>query len=138
MYFRFLLGFIIAAILSGCITQADQQQQAEQILNKLHTAIQQQQWDTATKLFNPEFFKTEPKTHWQNHLKEIQNSLGKMTAFSIVSQTKDPRFAGDFYIYIVSVKHEHGFSHETVTIFKSLDDQPMMVSGYQIKAQANQ
>lgn len=137
MQIHLRLIFITLFLLSGCITQADQQQEADKIISKLHQAIQQKQWDTATQLFNPDFFKTESKQQWQRHLNSLQNKLGKITGFHISSKSKDPRFGGDFYIYIISVRHEHGFSHETVTIFKSLDDKPLAISGYLIKAQRN-
>lgn len=131
------LIFTTLILLSGCVTQADQQQEADKIISKLHQAIQQKQWDTATQLFNPDFFKTGSKQQWQRHLNSLQNKLGKITDFHISSKSKDPRFGGDFYIYITSVRHEHGFSHETVTVFKSLDDKPLAISGYLIKAAGN-
>lgn len=137
MHTRIALTFISLFFLSGCITQADQQQEADQIIHKLHQAIQQKNWDAATQLFNPSFFKTEPKKHWQQQFNALQSKLGAITSFHTVSKSKDPRFGGDFYIYIISVRHEHGFSHETVTIFKSLDDRPLAVAGYLIKAQKN-
>jgi len=137
MYTHLRLIFITLFLLSGCITQADQQQEADQIINKLHQAIQQKQWNVATQLFNPDFFKTEPKQHWQQQFALLQDKLGAITGFHTASKSKDPRFGGDFYIYIISVRHEHGFSHETVTLFKSLDDKPLAISGYQIRAQRN-
>jgi len=135
---RLYLTLITILCLSGCLTQADQQQQADQLINKLHQAIQTKQWDAATKLFDASFFKTEPKAHWQQQFVLLQKELGNITDFHIVSKSKDPRFGGDFYIYIVSVRHTHGFSNETVTIVKSLDDKPIIVAGYQIKKQRNQ
>jgi len=137
MHTRFHLILITLFFLSGCITQADQQQQADKIVSEFHHAIQKSQWDTAAKLFNPAFFKTEPKKHWQQQFTLLQKKLGKITDFHTVSMSKDPRFGGDFYIYIISVRHEHGFSHETITIFKSLDEKPLSIAGYQIKAQRN-
>jgi len=137
MHTRFYLIFATLFLLSGCLTQADQQQEADQIINKLHQAIQEKQWDTAAQLFNPDFFKTESKRHWQQKLNTLQSKLGKIINFQIVSKSKDPRFGGDFYIYITSIRHEHGFSHETVTIIKSLDDKPLAIAGYLIKAQKN-
>jgi len=135
MHTRFYLILITLLFLPGCLTQADQQQQADQIINTFHQAIQQKQWDTARNLFDPAFFKTEPKIHWQQQFTLLQKELGEITDFHTVSKSKDPRFGGDFYIYIISVRHKHGFSHETITIFKSLDDKPLSIAGYQIKAQ---
>jgi len=137
MHIHLKLIFISLFFLSSCLTQADQQQQADQIIKQLHQSIEQQQWDTATALFEPSFFKSESKKHWQKHLSSLQSSLGKIISFHTVSKSKDPRFGGDFYIYIISIRHKHGFSHETVTIVKSLDDKPLSIVGYQVKAQKN-
>jgi len=137
MLTRFYIIFAALFLLSGCLTQADQQQEADQLVNKLHQSIQQKKWDVAEQLFNPKFFKTESKRHWQQKLNTLQSKLGKIISFQIVSKSKDPRFSGDFYIYITSIRHEHGFSHETITIIKSLDDKPLAISGYLIKAQKN-
>jgi len=137
MHTRFYLTLIILFLLTGCLTQANQQQQADQIIHKFHQAIQQKQWDKAIQFFNPDFFKNEPEKRWQQHYSQLEKKLGKIISFHIASKSKDPRFGGDFYIYIVSVRHEHGFSHETVTIIKGLDDTPLAISGYQIKAQRN-
>ncbi|MDQ6968651.1 MAG: hypothetical protein Q9M14_08225 [Mariprofundaceae bacterium] len=134
-HFRLILTTLF--LLSGCLTQANQQQEADAIISKLHQAIQQQQWDVAIPLFNPDFFKTDPEQHWQHKFALLQKKLGKIIDFHTSSKSKDPRFGGDFYIYIVSVRHEHGFSHETVTLFKGLDDKPLAITGYQIRAQRN-
>ncbi|MDQ6954558.1 MAG: hypothetical protein Q9M20_03855 [Mariprofundaceae bacterium] len=138
MYFRFIFGFIIISMMQGCLTQADQQQHAGKMINQLHQAIQLQQWDNAIQLFDPSFFKSEPQNIWKQKLITLQDTLGAIKGFNIISSSKDPRFGGDFYIYIISVQHEHGFSHETITIFKGLDERPLMVTGYQIRAQKNQ
>jgi len=138
MYFRFIFGIIIIFMMQGCLTQADQQQEAEKIVKQLHQSIQQQQWDDAAEFFDPSYFKSEPKSSWIQKFISLQNELGAIKGFNVISKSKDPRFGGDFYIYIISIQHEHGFSHETITLFKSLDEQPLMISGYQIKAQRNQ
>jgi len=119
--------------LTSCITGANQGSQANKMIQQLNEAIQNQQWEQASKLFTSDFFKQTPKKYWEQQMKLQIQKKGKIQAFNIVSQQKDPRFGGDFYIYIISVVHEHGTSHETVTIIKPIDDKPMMVSGFLFK-----
>ncbi|MBL1352014.1 MAG: hypothetical protein COA61_001565 [Zetaproteobacteria bacterium] len=132
---RFRTFFILFSILSlsSCITSADQQPQANKILQQLNQSIQKHQWEQAEALFDPKFFKQMPKKYWEQQMKAQIEEKGEIQAFNLVSQQKDPRFGGDFYIYVMSVVHEHGTSHETVTIIKPIDDKPMTISGFLFK-----
>ncbi|MDX8398181.1 MAG: hypothetical protein R8K49_07685 [Mariprofundaceae bacterium] len=135
MHFRLFITFLALIGLSSCLTQADQQAQADKIISEFHQAIQLKQWDAASQFIEPSYFKQKPKKHWQNYLNQIQVQLGDIESFNIISKSKDPRFGGDFYIYIVSIKHKHGFSHETVTIFQSLDKDTLSITGHLTKTQ---
>jgi len=125
-------------LLPSCLTQADKQQEADALLNQFHQAIQTQDWDAAQKLFDPSFFKNTPKAIWQNNTSAAQQTLGKIISFNTSSKSKDPRFSGDFYIYIVAIQHEHGFSNETVTILKDIDTDLLSIAGHQLKIRSNQ
>ena len=121
-------------LLTGCMTAANQAPKADHIVQQLNQAIQQQQWTKAEALFSPDFFKQTPKGYWEQSMKQILKEKGAIQTVNMVSHQKDPRFGGDFYIYVLSVIHEHGTSHETVTIIQPIDgDKPMVVSGFQIK-----
>jgi len=124
--------------LSGCIIQTDKQAQADKIVSQLQTAIEQQRWKQAADLYDPKFFKTKSRAAWQNEIEQSQQALGKIQSFAISSKSKDPRFSGDFYIYTVTVKHEHGYSTETITIVRHLDSDALSIVGYQIKFRSNQ
>ncbi len=138
MHIRFLTILMSLFLLSGCMTQADKQQQADQLLHQLHQAIQTQQWDQAKKLFDAKFFKSQPETIWRQNIIDTQKSLGKMLSFNLASKSKDPRFSGDFYVYIIAIQHERGFSNETVTIFNSLDNDQLTIAGYLLTSRRNQ
>jgi len=132
---RFRTFFILFSftLLASCITEANQQPQANQMLKQLNQAIQQQKWQQAEVLFDPNFFNQTPKKYWQHQMKRAIQEKGDIQSFNMISYQKDPRFGGDFYIYVLSVIHEHGTSHETVTIIKPVDDKPMMISGFLFK-----
>jgi len=138
MYLRPIIIAITLISLAGCIIQTDKQQQADQIINQFHTTLQTQQWDQAASLFDAKFFKSQSRAAWQNEIEQAQHMLGKIKSYAISSKSKDPRFSGDFYIYTVTVQHEHGFSTETITIVRSLDSDSLAIVGYQIKSRRNQ
>ncbi len=133
MFNRLIAIFTTLFLLTSCLTQADKQLQADALLNQFHQAIQMQQWDAAQKLFDPSFFKSQPRAVWQKKMSDTQHSLGKILSFNISSKSKDPRFSGDFYIYTIAVQHEHGFSNETVTILKNIDNDHLSIAGHQTK-----
>jgi len=135
---RFIAILTCLFLLPSCLTQADNQQQADALLNQFHQAIQMQQWNAAQKLFDPSFFVSSPKAAWQKNMAETQHALGKIISFNISSRSKDPRFSGDFYIYIVAIQHEHGFSNETVTILKNIDNDQLSIAGHQFKIRSKQ
>jgi len=128
------LAITLFIFLSGCITQANQHKQADKIVQELHQSMQQHDYNRAAKLFDDKFFKQQSQQAWQENIENIEASLGKIIAFNTITKQKDPRFGGDFYIFIFSIQHEHGLSHETITVFKSLDDKPLSIIGYKITA----
>jgi len=133
MHLRIFSIIFSMLFLSSCITQANQQPQANKIIQDLNQNLQKQDWKQASKLFTADFFKQTPRKYWEQQMKMQIQEKGKIQAFNLVSHQKDPRFGGDFYIYVMSVVHEHGTSHETVTIIKPIDDKPMMISGFLFK-----
>ncbi|RLL52863.1 hypothetical protein D8Y20_06335 [Mariprofundus sp. EBB-1] len=135
---RFIAILCCLFLLPSCLIQADNQQQADTLLKQFHQAIQSQDWNTAKTLFEPSFFATTPKDAWQKSMEDLQSSLGEILSFNISSKSKDPRFSGDFYIYIVSIQHEHGFSNETVTILKNIDNDQLSIAGHQFKIRSKQ
>jgi len=133
MRFRTFFTIFSMLFLTSCIIEANQQPQANKMLQQFNQAIQNQNWDQAAALLSPKFFKQMPKKYWEQQMKLQIQEKGKIQAFNLVSHQKDPRFSGDFYIYVMSVIHEHGTSHETITIIKPIDDKPMVISGFLFK-----
>ncbi len=138
MHCRIFVILTSLFLLSSCIIQADKQAEADTLLEQFHQTIQLQQWDEAQKLFAPSFFDNTPKATWQKNIADIEHTLGKILSFNISSKSKDPRFSGDFYIYIVAVQHEHGFSSETVTILKDIDSDHLSIAGHQFNIRSKQ
>ncbi len=135
---RFILALLTITLLSSCLTEAGQQNDADKIVTSLHQAILANDWDKASSLYSKDFFKQESQEHWQHHFKDLEKSLGKIKSFKISSKHKDPRYGGDFYIYSVFVQQEHGYSSETITIFKGLNDKKLNITGYKMTARKHQ
>ncbi|MDQ6995522.1 MAG: hypothetical protein Q9M18_08000 [Mariprofundaceae bacterium] len=133
MRFRTFFTLLTFILLTSCMTQANQESQANQILKQLNQAIQQQNWEQAEALFDPKFFNQTPRKYWEHQIELAIQEKGAIQSFNSVAYQKDPRFGGDFYIYVMSISHEHGTSHETVTIIQPIDDKPMMISGFLFK-----
>jgi len=137
MSFRLIIISIALFFLSNCVIQTDKQPEADKIIQQLQSAIQQQDWKKAAALYSPDFFKTQSQATWQNTLKNAQQKLGEIESYSISAKSKDPRFSGDFYIYTVTVKHERGFSTETITLVRNIDSDTINIVGWQTKATRN-
>ena len=135
---RFILALLTIILLSSCLTEAGQQNGADKIVTSLHQAILTHDWDKAAKLYSKDFFKEEPREHWQQHFKDLEESLGKIESFKISSKHKDPRYGGDFYIYSVFVQHQHGYSNEIITIYSGLDNHKLKITGYKMTARKHQ
>jgi len=133
MRVRTFFILLSALLLTSCLTEANQKPQADQLLQQLNQFIQHHQWEQAEALFTPEYFKQTPKKFWEQKMKDQIKQKGEIVSFNRVAEQKDPRFGGDFYIYVLSVVHEHGTSHETVTIVKPISDKPMQIDGYLFK-----
>jgi len=126
-------GVCTALLLTGCLTQANQQAEANQIVAKMHTAIQAQDWDTALTLYGDDFFAGHSKENWRETLASMQTRLGKLVEIKSSFAQKDPRFGGDFYIYGFRLFFEHGVVRETLTVFTGIDREEMVVTGHLLK-----
>jgi len=128
----FIISLFLISLLPGCLTQANQQVEADKLVQEFHTALQNGNWEQASSYYNAQFFQEQSRSNWQNDLQTAIRNLGDIQSFHLTTKQKDPRYGGDFYIYITRIQHEHGSSHETMTIFKGLDDKRLSISGYKL------
>jgi len=128
----FIISFFIISLLPGCLTQANQQVEADKLVQEFHTALQNGDWEKAGSYYDAKFFQQQSRSNWQNDLQSAIKKLGDIESFHTITKQKDPRYGGDFYIYITRIQHQHGSSHETMTIFKGLDDERLSISGYKL------
>jgi len=128
----FIISLFIISLLPSCLTQANQQVEADKLVQAFHSALQNSDWEQASTYYNAKFFQQQSRSDWQNNFQAAIKKLGKIQSFHITTKQKDPRYGGDFYIYMTRIQHQHGSSHETMTVFKGLDDKPLSITGYKL------
>jgi len=130
---RILLLPLLLALLTGCLTEANQGDEAGQIVTVVHKGFQTGAWDAVMPLYDEQFLRVHPANTWQQKMTTLIQPLGKLTNIKSTFQHKDPRFRGDFYLYGFLLHFEHGTISETLTIYKGVDKYRMTISGHQLK-----
>jgi len=123
----------IALLLAGCLTQANQQDEADKVAQQMHTAVQSQNLDAAMALYGNIFFTGHDKAAWRDKLAALHERFGALHEIKPGFFQKDPRFSGDFYIYGFKLFFERGVVHETLTVFKGINQEGMTVTGHLFK-----
>jgi len=132
---KIILAFACLLFLTSCLTQANQQEQADQLVKRAHQAFSQQQWETLLPLYHDDFFAMHPKEAWQQELQQTTSGMGALQHIEPTFRQKDPRFGGDFYLYGFVLQYEHGLIHETLTIYQSIEYETLSIAGHMLKAQ---
>jgi len=130
---RMLFLPLLLALLTGCLTEANQGDEAGQIVTVVHKGFQTGAWDAVMPLYDEQFLRVHPANTWQQKMTTLIQPLGKLTNIKSTFQHKDPRFRGDFYLYGFLLHFEHGTISETLTIYKGVDKDRMTISGHQLK-----
>ncbi|PIP01979.1 MAG: hypothetical protein COW18_05655 [Zetaproteobacteria bacterium CG12_big_fil_rev_8_21_14_0_65_54_13] len=130
---RFLILLMILPLLAGCLTEADQGNEANQLVTAAHQAIKSNNWDQVTPLYDDEFLKAHSLTAWKQQVAELTAPLGKITNIKPTFEQHDPRFGGDFYLYGFILQFEHGSISETLTVYKAVNKEHMTISGHILK-----
>lgn len=130
---KYIAAILLLPLLSGCLTQANQSTEAEQIVNQVHQAFRDHHWDTVLPLYDKKFFQSRSKEQWQETLQQMTKNLGALKKVQPTFQQKDPRFGGDFYLFGSLLKFERGTVSETLTIYQGIDADRMTISGHLLK-----
>lgn len=132
---------VLAALLAGMVAlggcdevRTPKMQNAEPLAQKLLTARQHQDWNTALSCYGHAFFRNMGKESWLHYLQHVQKVLGPLKSFTLESKTADTRFSGDFYILQYHTVYAHGDAHEIITIREPSDKDQFHVIGDHIQA----
>ncbi|MFQ5345569.1 MAG: hypothetical protein ACE5DZ_06375 [Mariprofundus sp.] len=130
---RILLIPLLLISLTACLTEANQGDEAGQIVSIVHKGFQTGVWDDVMPLYDEQFLRVHPADTWQKRMTGLIKPLGALTEIKSTFLHKDPRFRGDFYLYGFLLHFEHGTISETLTIYKGVDKERMTISGHQLK-----
>jgi len=120
-------------LLSACMYEASNQNEATQMVDQWHKAYQTGDWDKVVADYDTKFFKETSKESWLQHLQSFTEKFGPLKDVHQVFQQKDPRFRGDYYIYGYTLIFDHGRADETITILKKLNEDELLIAGHIIK-----
>ncbi len=129
-----LTAWLLASLLlAGCLSQADQGNEAGKIVEQVHQAFSERNWDALLPLYNDKFFANRSADQWKKYLEKTTANLGKLKNIRPTFTQKDPRFGGDFYLYGFLLQYDKASISETLTLFKGINDEQMSISGHLLK-----
>ncbi len=130
---RLWFALLLLPLLGGCLTEANQGDEANTIVTTVHQAFKSGNWDAAIKLYDEAFLTTHSADAWRQKMIKLGSELGALKHVKPTFSQKDPRFRGDFYIYGFLLQFEHGSLSETLTIYKGVDKKRMTITGHDLK-----
>jgi len=122
-----------AGLLSACLTPADQTKDAEAIVQQLHEAMMQQDWDRAVSLYHPSFFAELDREAWRAHLARIVREHGKLLRVEKVFSQKDARLQADYYIFSYRLHFSRGTLQETITVGKGVNENELRILAHRLQ-----
>lgn len=130
-----LAMLVVMMTLAGCDeVRTPDIKKAEPLAEKLLTAEQHQDWNTAMSCYGHAFFRNRGKEGWLHYLQHVQQVLGPLKSFTLESETADTRFSGDFYILQYHTVYAKGDAHEIITIREPSDKDQFHIIGHHIQA----
>ncbi len=101
---------------------ADQQDEAAAMLDKLYAAIDRQDWNTALSLYGRRFYEQTPRPEWKQRLQELRARLGHVKSRELNFAQRDAKYRYDAYIFSFTVHYERGRTRDLITIYKAVDE----------------
>lgn len=120
-------------LLSSCMYDAADQGSASKIVQQWHEAYKNGNWEQVLAPYDKTFFKEQTKDEWLKHLHSFTERFGPLKDIHPVFEQKDPRFRGDYYVYGFTLIFDHGRADETVTVFKALEKDNLVIAGHIIR-----
>jgi len=132
---KMLAGFTltIAILISGCITEANQQVEAGAMVDQLYASIEKQDWDTALSLYGKRFYQQMSKQEWKETLQTVRSELGHIKSRTVNFTQRDAKYRYDAYIFSFSIQYEKGKTKDLITIYKAVDGKGLHIVAHRIK-----
>jgi len=132
-FVRLLLLPLLLSMLAGCLIEANQGEEADQIVSTVHKGFQTGNWQEMMPLYDEQFLRIHRPKAWQQKMTALTKPLGALKNIKSTFQHNDPRFRGDFYLYGFLLQFENGTISETLTIYKGVDKERMTISGHELR-----
>ena len=134
---RFLAGALLVWVMllpAGC-NKPMPDMNLEPEINKLFTAIQAADFETALGMYSDEFYKGIPKEYWRAQLVKFNELMGPMERINIRSKQVDTRFSGKFFIFQLDTIHkDQKKARHIVTFVLPVDGGDIKLVGHKISA----
>jgi len=127
------IAFTLLLLAVTACAAADQSEDAQKVVQQLHQDMIKQDWQHAIGLYDKDFLAEHPPKLWQAKLGSLVARFGKLNKVIPVFMQKDPRLRGDFYVYGFRLEFANGRVQETITVFKGVRSDRMVISGHVFK-----
>jgi len=131
---RTMLLLLLLSTLGACNSEYNSSHQSEgdALVAKLHQAVQQRHWDDLKSVYSGAYLTQNTIGMLQDHWQQLIKKYGNLKGFRLRSKQKDARLQGEFYIYNYAVLFDNAIVRETITVFRSGQDQSITVSGHRL------
>ena len=104
-------------------------------VNKLFSALQAKDIDTALTMYSGEFYKGFPEQYWRSQLQKFNDHMGSMESFLIRSKQSDTRYSGKFFVFQIDSIHEgQKKARHIITYVLPIDGSDVRLVGHKITA----
>ena len=104
-------------------------------VNKLFSALQSNDIDTALTMYSDEFYKGIPKQYWRAQLQKFHDHMGAMESFRIRNKQADTRFSGKFFVFQLDTVHQgQKKARHILTYVLPVDGSDVRLVGHKITA----
>ena len=131
---RSLLMVMLLALLASCGSEytTHHQSDGDALVNKLHQAILHQQWDALEQVYSKAYLGEHSIDMIRDRWQSLARKYGPLQGFHLPAKQHDARLQGEFYIYSYAVTFARRTIGETVTVFRSGQDESITISGHRL------
>lgn len=126
---------VMAILVMGVLVAACAPAKEENLLpvcEKLFTALQADDLDTALTFYSDEFYKGIPREQWRARLQQLTAELGPIKRFKLRNQQADTRYSGKFYILEFETEHQAGKARHILTFIQPVNKEGTFLVAHKI------
>ena len=126
---------LVGIFLCSCQGKVASNEEGNALAVKYLNATFEGKYDEAFNSVSDDFFAMHSKEDWIEYHKTVQDIMGPIVSVKLSRSLVDDRFSGRFYVFQFSIKHDNGFTTETVTMLQKINSKdPLKVFGHKIES----